>query len=116
MSYSWKAPSACMWIRPDRRRQVMWRMLTLEFFIQPATTSNAQGTDELLEIYGAILILVKNIENKVGEFSRITKRKELLVYPAKFDFVKLTRGAICKKPLIPTGTMRQFRASNLDRE
>ena len=79
----------------------MYRLLTLQFLVQPAAASNAQSTDEFLKIDGPVLILVKDIEHKIGEFSRITKWKELFVYFAEFSLIELTRGTVCKETLVP---------------
>lgn len=74
---------------------------TLEFLVQPATRCNTQGTDELLKIDGAVLVLVEDVEHIVGKLSGVTKGEELLIYPGEFRLVELTRGAVLEEALIP---------------
>lgn len=49
----------------------------------------------------AVLVLIKDIEDVVGEFAWISEREELLVYSAKFRLVELAAGAIFQEPLVP---------------
>ena len=62
-------------------------VLTSELLIQSAATCNTQCAYELLEIDGAVFILIEDIENIVGELARVPEREELLVYSAEFRLV-----------------------------
>lgn len=49
----------------------------------------------------AILVLIKDIEDVIGEFAWITEGEELLVYSAEFRLVKLAAGAVLQEPFVP---------------
>jgi hypothetical protein len=95
MSYSWNAPGRSSIDSVHRRlcyRSGLGKeiKLTFEFLIQPPSAGHAQCAYKLLEVDGTITILIKDVEDVVGELSRITEWEELLVYPTKFSFVELT--------------------------
>lgn len=68
-------------------RHTREELLTLQFLVQPSPTCNAESTNELLEVYVAILVLIEDIEDVIGKFSWIAEREELLVYSAKLSLV-----------------------------
>ena len=49
----------------------------------------------------AILVLVKDVEDVIGEFAWITEGEELLVYSAKFRLVKLATRAVLQESFVP---------------
>jgi len=53
--------------------------LTLELLVQPSPRSDAQGTNELLELDRAGLVLVKDVEDVVCELGGIAEGEELPV-------------------------------------
>lgn len=72
------------------RRKLLCHVLTLELLVQSASACHTEGTNELFEIDGSVLVLVKDIEHVVCEFTRITEGKELLVYATEFHLVELS--------------------------
>ena len=87
MSYSWKAPRSGS-IVGGRSSQLSFA-LTLELLIQTSSARHAKRTDELLEVYVAILILIEDVEDVIREFAWVAEGEELLVYFPKFCFVEL---------------------------
>jgi len=75
--------------------------LTFEFFVELSSTCYAKCADELLKVDGAVLVLVEDIEYKVGEFAGLAKWEELLIDPGKFGPIELTRRTILEEALIP---------------
>lgn len=68
-------------------RHAREELLTLQFFVQPPPACNTESTNELLEVYVAILVLIEDIEDVIGKFAWIAEREELLVYSAKLSLV-----------------------------
>lgn len=62
---------------------------TFKFFLQTAATRDTQSADEFFKVDETALIGIENVENVLGEFSWITEREELLVYPAEFCLVEM---------------------------
>jgi hypothetical protein len=62
----------------------------LEFLVQLATARDAEGTNELFEIDGAILVDVKDLEYVIGEFPWFAKGEELFIYSTELLLVELT--------------------------
>lgn len=54
-------------------------MFTVEFFVKVAPRGDRQGPNELLELDGAIVVLVKDPEHQRGELRRVTVGEELRV-------------------------------------
>lgn len=74
---------------------------TFQLLVQSTATCDAQGTNELLEIDGSVLVLVEHVEYVVGKVARITEGEELLVYSAELRLVQLTRWAILEEAFVP---------------
>lgn len=77
------------------------RTLAFEFLIELTSAGHTKGAYELLEVDCTVLVLVEYIEDKIGKLSRIAKGKELLVDPAEFRSVELTRGTVLQEALVP---------------
>lgn len=75
--------------------------LTFQLLVQLATTRDAECADELFEVDGTVLVLVKDVEDIVGELVGIAEGEELLVYPAELGLVKLTGGTVLSEALVP---------------
>jgi hypothetical protein len=65
------------------------RKRTFELFFQTTATRDAQSADEFLEVDVTALVAIEDVEDIIGEFSWITEREELFVYPAEFRLVEM---------------------------
>ena len=82
-------------------RKVQVTRLTKKLLVYPAATGDGQCADELSKVDDAVLVVVKDIEHKVGEVGGIAKREELLVYLLKLGLVQLARRTVLQKSLVP---------------
>ena len=74
---------------------------TFELLVQPPSTSDAKGANELFEVNGAVFILVEYVEDIICELARFSKWEELLIDLAEFRLVQLTRRTIFEETFVP---------------
>ena len=55
---------------------------------------DAQGDYKLFKVDGAVLVVIKDVEDVLGKLIRVAKWEELLIDLAKLDFVKLAGWAV----------------------
>jgi hypothetical protein len=85
----------------SHRSQVIDHSRTLELLIDATTACDAERADELLELNGAILVFIEDVEDIVGEFAWVAEWKKLLIYSAEFSSVELTRWTVLDESFVP---------------
>lgn len=73
----------------------------VELVLHLAAARHAQGTDELLEVDGARLVAVEDVEYVVRERRWIAKGEELAVDLLKLVLGEHARGAVLEEALVP---------------
>lgn len=73
-----------------------------EFLVHLSSRGDGEGADELFEIYRAVLVVVKDVEDVVGKGARVAKGKELLVDLLKVLLAQLSRGTVLQETLVPS--------------
>ena len=69
----------------------------VELVLHLAAARNAQGADELLEVDGARLVAVEDVEDVVGEGARVTEGEELAIYLLELLLGEHARGAVLEE-------------------
>ena len=81
------------------------RVLTFQLLIQSTSRRDGKRTNELFEVDSAVLVLIKYVEDIVGELSRVAEGEELFIDLAELVLVELTGGTVLEEALIPAREM-----------
>jgi hypothetical protein len=74
---------------------------TFEFLIYRAASCNAQTTDELFKVDGAVLVFVEDVKQMVDKLVRVTTWEELFIHQIESLLVELTRGTVLAEAFVP---------------
>ena len=76
-------------------------ILTVEFFVEVATRGDGECANELLELDGAILVLVEDAEHERGELGGVSVGEELGIDLDESLLGQQPVGTILKEAFVP---------------